>query len=129
MSKYTKLNLAEVKDLAPDYGMSDMGEARFARAALGAERIGLAQYRMNPGRRVGFGHAHEESEEVYVILSGTGRFRVEDEVLDVGPRDVVYCPPDAMREWEAGPDGMEMLAFGAHTEGEEQKMQRDWWTG
>ena len=53
------------------------------------------------------------------MLSGSGRFRVADDVFDVGADDIVYCPPDAMRAWEAGPDGMDMLAFGAHTEGED----------
>ena len=128
MPTYKKINFAEVKDLAPDYGMSEMGEARFARGALGAERIGMAKYRMKPGRRVGFGHSHPESEEAYVVLSGSGRFRVNDDILDVGLHDIVYCPADTMREWEAGPDGMELLAFGAHNEGEDTKMERDFWT-
>jgi mannose-6-phosphate isomerase-like protein (cupin superfamily) len=128
MTDYSKLNLDDVKDLAPDFGMEAMGEARFAREGLGAQRIGLAQYRMNPGRRVGFGHRHAACEEMYVVLSGSGRFRVDDDVLDVGPRDVVYCPPQVTREWEAGPDGMELLAFGAHAEGGDAEMERGWWT-
>ncbi len=128
MPDYTKLNLDDVKDLAPDFGMETLGQARFARQPLGAERIGLAHYRVNPGRRAGFGHRHEQSEEIYVMLSGSGRFRVQDDVFDVGPRDVVYCAPGAMRAWEAGPDGLEMLAFGAHAEGEELHMEQGWWT-
>jgi quercetin dioxygenase-like cupin family protein len=128
MPTYKKLNFADVKDLAPEYGMGEMGEARFARGALGAERIGMSKYRMNPGRRVGFGHSHPQSEEAYVVLSGSGRFRVNDDILDLEPHDIVYCPPDTMREWEAGPDGMELLAFGAHNEGEDTTMERDFWT-
>jgi mannose-6-phosphate isomerase-like protein (cupin superfamily) len=128
MSTHKKINFAEVKDLAPDYGMDGVGEARYARSDLGAERIGLARYRIRPGRRLGFGHAHGESEEVYVVLSGAGRFRVDEEVFDVGADDVVYCPPEAMREWEAGPAGMDMIAFGAHTEGETHEMAQDFWT-
>jgi quercetin dioxygenase-like cupin family protein len=128
MTDYTKLNLDEVKDLAPDFGMAQLGQSRFARQALGAERIGLAHYRVNPGQRIGFGHHHEQSEEVYVMLSGSGRFRVRDDVFEVGPRDVVYCPPEAMRGWEAGPDGLEILAFGAHVEGESPHMEQGWWT-
>jgi mannose-6-phosphate isomerase-like protein (cupin superfamily) len=127
MPTYTKLNLTDVKDLAPEYGMQERVEARFARQALGAQRIGLAHYRVAPGQRLGFGHRHGESEEMYVVLGGSGRFRVGDDVLDVGLRDVVYCPPDAMREWEGGPEGMELLAFGAHSEGEEQHMEHGWW--
>jgi quercetin dioxygenase-like cupin family protein len=128
MPTHKKLNFADVKDLAPDYGMGEVCEARFARGALGAERIGVTSYRMKPGRRVGFGHSHPESEEAYVVLNGSGRFRVQDEVFDVRPNDVVYCPVNTMREWEAGSDGMELLAFGAHTEGESAEMKRDFWT-
>ncbi|HEY2258938.1 MAG TPA: cupin domain-containing protein [Solirubrobacteraceae bacterium] len=127
MTSYTKLNLKEVKDLAPEFGMGDMGEARFARDAIGAQRIGMALYRMNPGRRVGFGHRHRESEEIYVILAGSGRFRVQDDVFPVSEKDVVYCPPSAMREWEAGPEGLELLAFGGHADNESD-MERGWWT-
>jgi quercetin dioxygenase-like cupin family protein len=127
MDAYKKLNLSDVKDLAPDFGLGEMGEARFARQALGAERIGLTLYRMNAGNRVGFGHRHKDAEEVYVILSGTGRFKVEDELFEVGERDIVHCRPDAMREWEAGPDGLEMLAFGSHAE-DDAEMRPGWWT-
>ena len=127
MSEYTKINLSEVTDLAPQFGMGDMGEARFARQQLGAEKIGLTYYRMNGGHRVGFGHTHSEVEEVYVVLSGAGRFKVADDILDVGPRDVVYVAPNAMREWEAGEDGMEMLAFGGHAEGDAE-MRQGWWS-
>ena len=128
MPTYTKVNFSDVKDLAPDFGMADTGEARFARGALGAERIGLSRYRVNPGQRLPFGHRHGASEETYVVLSGGGRFRVGDEVFDVEPQDIVYCAPDAMRAWEAGADGLEILAFGAHTEGEETEMDREFWT-
>jgi len=127
MSEYTKINLSEVKDLAPEYGMGDMGEARFARQQIGAETIGLTLYRMNGGRRVGFGHTHREVEETYVVLSGGGRFKVGDDVIEVGPRDVVFVPPGTMREWEAGDDGMELLAFGGHAEGDAE-MKPGWWT-
>jgi mannose-6-phosphate isomerase-like protein (cupin superfamily) len=127
MSTYTKINFAQVKDLAPDFGMADMGEARFARQAVGSERIGLTRYQMNPGRRVGFGHRHDTQEEVYVVLSGSGRFRVDDDIFPVQPRDIVFCPPGTMREWEAGDDGLELLAFGEHRE-DDAEMKPGWWT-
>jgi mannose-6-phosphate isomerase-like protein (cupin superfamily) len=127
MSNYTKINIAEVEDLAPKYGMSETGESRFARGALGAQRIGLAYYKVNPGRRLGFGHRHAEDEEVYLVQSGSGRFKVGDEVFSVGPRDVVFVPPDSMRSWEAGEDGMELIAFGGHTEGAAADMDQEFW--
>src|ERR1700761_5962277 len=100
MPTYKKLNFADVEDQAPNFGMSEMGEARFARGALGAENIGLTRYRLNPDQRLGFGHRHGKSEETYLVVSGSGQFRVEEEVFDVGPMDIVYCPPEAMRGWQ-----------------------------
>lgn len=126
-TSHATINLGDAKDVAPDYGMGEFGEARFVRSALGAQHIGLAHYRVNPGQRAGFGHRHRESEEMYVVLSGSGRFKVEDDVFPVAAKDVVYCPPAAMRAWEAGPDGLEMLAFGGHAENESE-MQAGWWT-
>ena len=127
MSQHAKINLNDAKDLAPDYGMGDICEARFVRKDLGADGLGMAAYRMKPGRRVGFGHAHADSEEIYVVTAGSGRFKIEDEIVEVGKDDVVYCGLDTMREWEAGPDGMDLLAFGHHVEGD-SKMDQEWWT-
>lgn len=126
-SHHATANLDTAADLAPGSGMAEMGEARFVRDALGAQGIGLSQYRLNPGRRTGFGHRHAESEEFYVVLAGSGRFKVDDDIFDVDVKDVVFCPPSAMREWEAGPDGLELLAFGDHV-ADDAEMQRDWWT-
>ena len=88
--------------------MGDMGESRFLRKDLGADGIGMANYRMNPEQRIGFGHTHGEAEEVYLVLAGSGRFKIDDDIVEVGPKDVVYCPPGTMRAWESGPDGMEL---------------------
>ena len=126
-TQHATTNLDTAENVAPKYGMGEMGEARFFRTALGAERIGLAEYRMNPGQRTGFGHSHGESEEIYVVLGGSGRFKLDDEIVDVAAKDVVYCPPSVMREWESGPDGMHMLAFGGHAE-EDNEMKKDFWT-
>ena len=93
MSEYTKINIGEVEDLAPQYGMDEVCEARFARGALGAQQIGMAYYALKPGQRLPFGHRHAEDEEVYLVQSGAGRFKVGDEVFDVGPQDVVFVPP------------------------------------
>lgn len=122
-----KINLADVEDMAPGFGMGEVTESRFLRSQAGAEGIGMAMYRVKPGRRLGFGHRHGEAEEMYVVLDGSGRFKLDDELVEVGPRDVIYCPPSTMREWEAGPDGLEMLAFGAHAP-DDAEMQRGWWS-
>ena len=125
-TSYAKTNLDDSEDVAPKYGMGEMGQSRFLRKDLGAEGIGLANYRMNPGKRIGFGHSHGECEEMYVVLAGSGRFKIENEIVAVGPKDVVYCPPGTMRAWEAGPDGLELLAFGDHVEGD-SKLEMGWW--
>jgi mannose-6-phosphate isomerase-like protein (cupin superfamily) len=121
------MSLDDAEDMAPKYGMGDTGQTRFLRKDLGAEGIGLANYKVNPGQRTGFGHRHAECEEMYVVIAGSGRFKLDDEIIDVAVRDVVYCPPATMREWEAGPDGLELLAFGHHAEGDGD-MQQGWWT-
>jgi mannose-6-phosphate isomerase-like protein (cupin superfamily) len=119
-------NLADVEDIAPKFGMDAMGEARFLRGEIGAERIGLSHYRVKPGARTGFGHTHRKSEEVYLVLSGSGTFKVDDQLAPVRKGDVVFCPPGAMREWEGGEEGLELVAFGEHVEGDAE-MVPGWW--
>jgi mannose-6-phosphate isomerase-like protein (cupin superfamily) len=129
MSKgYGRINIDDVEDLAAKFGMGEIGEARYLREDVGAERIGLTFYRMNAGKRTGFGHRHTEAEEMYVVLAGSGRVKIDDDILDLGPRDVVRVAPAAVREFEAGPGGMEMLATGTHVEGDGEMLQ-EWWTG
>ena len=124
---YTKINLDQLDDQAKGFGLTSQ-EARFARKDLGAERIGLAHYKVNPGERLEFGHRHRSMEEAYVVLAGTGTFRIDDETLDVAAHDVVRVEPQSWRGWEAGPDGMELLAFGEHVDGDgESEMDMEWW--
>lgn len=124
---YGRINLDDVADLAAKFGMQEIGEARYLREDVGAERIGMTLYRMNPGKRIGFGHRHEEAEEIYVVLSGAGRVKVDDDIVDLRTRDVVRVAPRSVREFEAGPDGMELLATGTHFEGDGELLQ-GWWT-
>jgi uncharacterized cupin superfamily protein len=123
---YARINLEDVDDLAAQYGMGELGEARYLREDVGADRIGLTFYRMNPGRRTGFGHRHKEAEEMYVVLSGSGRVKVDDEILDLRARDVVRVAPASVREFEAGPDGMHLLAAGTHFK-DDGEMLQEWW--
>jgi uncharacterized cupin superfamily protein len=124
---YARINIDEVEDLAAKFGMGDLGEARYLREDVGAEAIGMTYYRMNPGRRTGFGHRHKEAEEMYVVLAGGGRVKLGDEVVDLRARDVVRVAPATVREFEAGPDGMELLATGTHVEGDSEMLE-EWWT-
>jgi quercetin dioxygenase-like cupin family protein len=128
MSTYRKVNLTQVEDSAPKFGMDEVQEARFARAELGCQKIGLAYYKVKPGKRLGFGHHHDEVEETYLVLAGAGRFKIDDDIVEVAARDVVYVPPAAVREWEAGDEGLEMVAFGGHSDAEQGHMEPGWWS-
>ena len=124
---YEKINIDELDDQAGPNGLTSQ-EARFPRRDLGAERIGLAHYKVYPGARLEFGHRHRSMEEVYVVLSGDGVFRVDEEVFAVAAHDAVRVEPQSWRGWEAGPEGMELLAFGEHVEGDgESELDMQWW--
>src|SRR5581483_11378283 len=113
---YTVTKLSEVEDSAPKFGYGDYQEARFANRALGLEQLGMAFHRVKPGKRQGFAHRHDVAEEIYVVLSGSGRLKVDDDIVDVAPGHAIRVGPGATRQWEGGPDGIELLAFGAHHE-------------
>ena len=115
---YTIKNLRDVADSAPKFGYDSVQEARFANKELEAETTGLAFHRVKPGCRQGFAHRHDEAEEIYVVLSGSGRLKLDDDVIDVGPLDAIRVAPPVMRAFEAGDEGLEILAVGAHHEGD-----------
>jgi mannose-6-phosphate isomerase-like protein (cupin superfamily) len=110
---YTKKNISEVEDMAPRFQMPQEMEARFARRALELETIGVSHFRLAPGFRVPFAHKHGEQEEVYVVVGGSGRVKVGDDVVELARWDAIRVPPGTLRQFEAGPDGLEYLAFGA----------------
>lgn len=123
---YTIKNLADVEDSAPKFGLSEIGESRFAREALGAEATGLAYHVMKPNRRQAFGHRHDEAEEVALILSGGGRVKLEDEIVEVRPLDAIRIAPKTARQFEAGPEGMAFVVFGPRHD-RDGEMLPDWW--
>ena len=128
MGDYTRVNLKEVEDQALKFGLSPALESRFAREALNLKDAGLSYFRIAPGHRVPFGHRHEIQEEVYVVLSGSLRIRVDEEVLDLGPWDAVRMAPETMRGVEAGPEGTELLAFSAcNSSNGDVVVQPGWW--
>jgi mannose-6-phosphate isomerase-like protein (cupin superfamily) len=125
---YTKKNLREVEDQAVRHGLSENQEARFARADLGAEQTGLNFLTVKPGRREAFAHRHRTAEEVYVVLAGAGQVKLDDELVELAPMDAVRVSPGTARSFEAGPDGLQVLIFGPHVEGDGE-MVEDFWTG
>ena len=123
---YTKKNLREVEDSAVKHGFSDFQEARFPRADLSAEQTGLNYLIVKPGRREAFAHRHREAEEIYVVLAGSGRVKLDDELVALAPLDAVRVSPGTARSFEAGPEGLEVLVFGPHVDGDGE-MVRDFW--
>ena len=127
MSTYTKTNLKEVENQAPKFGMPPELEARFARSAIEGETLGVSVMKLAPGFRMPFGHKHADQEEVYVVVRGSARIKVDDEIVEVGEWDAIRFPTDAMRDVEAGPDGVEYLAFGAGDDPRDAEMVQNWW--
>ncbi len=119
--------ILDASDFAPGYGLGDRGESRYIRDQLGAVQSGLSHYRLRPGCRQGFGHRHLSVEEIYVALSGSGRIKVDGDLLGLAPLDAVRVAPASTRELEAGDDGLEVLAFGTHIPGDGETVA-DWWT-
>ena len=128
MADYTRVNLkSDVEDMAPKHNMEGI-ESRFARTNLELAKSGLSYYRMDPDYRAPFGHTHSEQEEVYVVISGSARIAVGDEVVELGEWDAVRIAPGVLHGMEAGSDGAELLAFGApNTENKDADLKPGWW--
>jgi mannose-6-phosphate isomerase-like protein (cupin superfamily) len=129
MADYTLVNLkTDVEDQAPKFGFAPNLESRFARRTLQLEKSGLSYYRVAPGYRIPFGHYHGEQEEVYLIVAGSARMKLDDEIVDLKQWDALRVPAEVTRGFEAGPDGAEIVAFGApSTENQDAEMVQDWW--
>jgi quercetin dioxygenase-like cupin family protein len=127
MAGYTVVNLKEVKDMAPQFGMTGL-EARFARTNLELEESGLSYFKLDPGIRTPFGHTHSEQEEIYLVISGSARVKVDDEVLELQTFDAIRLAPGVVRALEGGPEGAEVIAFGAPSnENKDVEMLPGWW--
>jgi quercetin dioxygenase-like cupin family protein len=125
VSGYTKLNLAEdVENSAEKFGMGEVLAAH-----LQATQFGLSLQRLKPNQRMPFGHNHKQQEEVYVVVGGSGRIKLDDDVIDVARWDAVRMAPEVMRALEAGPDGLDVVAFGAPATGlQDAQQEMGWWT-
>jgi uncharacterized cupin superfamily protein len=123
---YTLVDLRDLDDAAAAGGFGELMEARFARGALGAETIGVSLQRIKPGVRGAFAHRHRRDEEIYVVVSGSGRAVVDGEIVELKPWSALRLAPDAVRAFEAGQDGLEFLAFGSHTKDDAELLEADW---
>jgi quercetin dioxygenase-like cupin family protein len=124
---YTIRNLSETPDSAVKFGLSELGEAHFPREELGAESTGLSYQVLKPGKRQAFGHRHDKAEEVYVVLSGNGRVRLDDEIVEIARLDAIRVAPGVTRAFEAGADGLEWMAFGPRCD-KDGETDSEFWT-
>jgi mannose-6-phosphate isomerase-like protein (cupin superfamily) len=125
MSNYSKVNLREIDDSAED---NPELEARFGRKHLDSEHLGVSYFRYGPGSRAGSAHSHREQEEAYVVVSGSGRLKLDDEIVEVRQWDVIRVAPQVTRAFEGGPDGLEIVAVGSdRPEGGDGVRVDDFW--
>jgi mannose-6-phosphate isomerase-like protein (cupin superfamily) len=128
MSGYTKVNLKnDVDDMA--VGRMPPGiEAHFAKQALDCEKSGVTYYKLAPDFHPPFGHKHAEQEEIYIVISGSASLKVEDDVVELATLDAIRLAPDAMRALRAGPEGCELIAFGApKLQEQDAEVAPGWW--
>ena len=126
MSDYTIANLKEIDDSAGEHAPGF--EARFGRKHLDSEHLGVSYFRYGPGFRSPVAHSHREQEEAYVVIGGSGRIKLNDEIVELSQWDVVRVAPQTVRAFEGGPDGLEVIAVGAERpEGGDGVAVEDWW--
>lgn len=128
-SPYTRKNLDDVEDAAAKFGFQESQESRFVRGGdLEALQTGLSFHRFKPGKRQGFAHRHDDVEEIYVVLAGSGRMKLDDDVVELERLDAIRVSPGVMRAFEAGDDGLEVLAFSPRREDDRGEIVPGWWT-
>ena len=128
MANYAKVNLLELEDSVGDRAPEI--EGRFGRTDLGSRDIGVSHWRYAPGFRSPMAHRHREQEEAYVVVSGSGRVLLDGEVIEIARWDAVRVAPEVGRAFEAGPDGLELIAVGGpKPEGGDGEMASADWPG
>jgi mannose-6-phosphate isomerase-like protein (cupin superfamily) len=127
MADYAIKNLRESKDSAAEAGLSDSLEARFAHEDLGSETSGLSYQVIKAGQRQPFAHKHGQMEEIYVVISGSGRVKLDDEVEEVGPLDAIRISPSVIRAFEGGDDDLVLLVFSPRAKGDAEIVQDFSW--
>jgi mannose-6-phosphate isomerase-like protein (cupin superfamily) len=126
MSDYTQKNLQDVENVGADRAPGF--EARFARNHIDSDHLGVSFFRYPPSFKTPFGHHHREQEEAYVVVEGSGRMRLGDEIIELRQWDVVRVAPQVVRSFESGPEGMAYLAIGNdRPEGGDGVLVEDFW--
>jgi mannose-6-phosphate isomerase-like protein (cupin superfamily) len=129
---FTLRNIKEdLEDIGPGFDGAPGLEFRAATKPLQLEKAALSYQSVPPGCRFPYGHTHATQEEVYVVVRGSGRIKLDDEIVELREWDAVRVPPGTWRGYEAGPEGLEILVVGAPNLGEDPRGdvegERDWW--
>ena len=123
---YTHKQLTETEDAAAGFGIDDLQAVFFGAEAYDAEETGFSLHQIKPDKRQPFGHKHEQAEEVYVVIGGSGRVNLDGKVLELSRLDALRVAPGVTRAFEAGADGLELIAFGPRRKGDGEIIQ-GWW--
>ena len=126
---YTLQNLKDdVENVAPKFGMAPAVEAHFGRRPLSANLLGATYFRIAPNSRIPFGHRHADHEEIYVVVEGSGRVKLDDVIEELRPFDAIRVASETVRCFEGGPEGLGYLAFGGPSpEAADAEMFPGWW--
>jgi mannose-6-phosphate isomerase-like protein (cupin superfamily) len=124
---YTLKRLTDVEDSAVRFGIGETQEARFASDDLETERTGVSYHSIKPDRRQAFAHKHEQAEEVYVVVAGSGRVKLDDAIVEIEKLDAIRVEPEVTRQFEAGSNGLELIAFGPRHKGDGETFP-NWWS-
>jgi mannose-6-phosphate isomerase-like protein (cupin superfamily) len=128
MSDYTITNFMDVEDSAASRSPDGSIQARFARSSIDSDHLGVSHFKLAPNFRAPFGHRHREQEEVYVVIAGSGKMRLDDKTEELKLWDVVRVAPQVGRAYESGPDGLVMIAIGSdRPEGGDGEMLPEFW--
>jgi quercetin dioxygenase-like cupin family protein len=125
MANWTRTNFTALRDSSPP-GVAI--QWRFARAALESPELGVSRFTYEPGARMPWGHRHRHQEEVYVVVAGSGRAKLDDEVIEIGAWDALRVAPSVIRSFEAGPDGLDVICIGGRKpDGPDGERHPDFW--
>ncbi|HEY2354623.1 MAG TPA: cupin domain-containing protein [Gaiellaceae bacterium] len=127
MADWTLKNIKDyVDNAAESFGLAPNLEARFGRKALDVEGGGFSYQRLAPNFEQPFGHRHAKQEEVYLVIAGSGRAKLDGEVQDLRQWDALRVPAAVARGFAAGPDGLELLAIGFGEGGDAEMIEGYW---
>ena len=124
---WTLRNLDQIEDVAARRAPDGTRQLRFAGEALGLSQVGMSHQRLGAMVRQQIGHRHTLAEEVFYVVAGSGRVRLDDELVEIVTGDLLRVGPEVMRSFEGGEDGIELVVFSQKITEDEGEIVRDWW--